>query len=96
MLEKLDPDFIGRVAAAIGWLAFLVVTVRAAIRHIAGTATTREDKSLAETLNRDLLKVIADQAKEQTEALHRLEVKQAKTETRLTGLEAHIRNQERG
>ena len=89
MLDKANADTIFQVAAAIGWLALLYTTIRTAIRYMVGKHDGETD--LATALNRDLLKVLAEQYKEMTEVARRLEVKQARMEAQLLGLEARIK-----
>ncbi len=91
MLDKVNADTFLSVAAVIGWLAFVFITVRTALRHIVGKSDAPEDHSFAAAINRDLLKAIAEEAKEQTETIHKMATRQAVLETRLLAVEAELK-----
>ncbi len=91
MLDKVNADTFLAVIATIGWAAFAVTAVRTAVRWMAGRADSPEDRTYADALNRDLLKVLADQTKEQTDIIHGMATKQAVLETRLLAVEAELK-----
>lgn len=94
MIEKVDYRTIVEVITVIGWIAFLFVTIRTALRYLVRNSKfgSRADDSLAAAINRDLLKEIARHYQEQTERYHELATKLAVLESRQQGLEAQIKS----
>lgn len=94
MIEKVDYRTIVDVLTVIGWIAGLYLIVRTALRFLVSRhrPETGADVNLAAQINRDLLREIAHQLKEQTELYHQLATKLAVLESRQQGMEAEIKS----